>query len=175
MNSGNEQPNYDLLKKIKALAERGSEGEKQNARKMLNRLIKKYGIDEHELDDEYISEHEFRFKGEFEKQLLVQVKAHLTPHRRLYTYTRTRGKAYMECTDLEAVNISIEFDFYKMAWEEDVSFFFEAFIQKHRLFDTSPGAASTEIDDERYMRMMALMNGIPYRDNKRRLTDGSPK
>lgn len=173
MSSNSEQPNYDLLKKVRALAERGSEGEKQNARKILNRLIKKYGIDERELDDEYISEHEFRFKGEFEKLLLAQVKAHLTPYLRLYTYKRTSGKAYMECTDREAIIVSIEFDFYKMAWKEDVRFFFEAFIQKHRLFDTSPGAGTNEIDDEKYMRLLSLMNGIQYRSNKPRLTDGS--
>ena len=41
-----------LLKKIRALAERGVGGEAENAEKLLARMMKKYGISEAELDEE---------------------------------------------------------------------------------------------------------------------------
>ena len=34
----------DVIKKLKALSDRGINGEKENATKLLNKLMKKYGI-----------------------------------------------------------------------------------------------------------------------------------
>lgn len=42
----------DLAKKIKALAEKGSPGEKENAAKALKKIMLKYGISESQLDDD---------------------------------------------------------------------------------------------------------------------------
>ena len=41
-----------LLKKIRALAERGVGGEADNAEEILRRLMEKYGVSEDELDEE---------------------------------------------------------------------------------------------------------------------------
>lgn len=40
----------DVIKKLKALSDRGINGEKENATKLLNKLMKKYGITEEELE-----------------------------------------------------------------------------------------------------------------------------
>lgn len=42
-----------LLKKVRALAEHGVGGEAENAEKLLARMMKKYGISEEELDEEW--------------------------------------------------------------------------------------------------------------------------
>lgn len=164
--------NIELMKKLKALAERGMYGERENARKMLDKLIKKYGIDERELDDDVLSEHQFRFKTKDERTILTQVMVHIIPKRHCYYYRKNDGKVYAECTESEAVLVSIEFDFYKKAWKEEVEFFMRAFIQKHSLFDISPDAGTDWMSDEDYIRMMKMMGGMKDRIIQPRLEAG---
>lgn len=42
----------ELLKKIKALADRGIDGERESAQTLLARLMEQYGISETELEEE---------------------------------------------------------------------------------------------------------------------------
>ena len=42
----------EILLKLKRLAERGINGEKENAEKLLNKMMKKYEISEEELEQE---------------------------------------------------------------------------------------------------------------------------
>lgn len=52
--------NNELLKKIKALAERGYGGEKENAEKLLKKLMKEYNIKEEDLDEDVIKDFPFK-------------------------------------------------------------------------------------------------------------------
>lgn len=52
-----------LLKKIRALAERGVGGEADNAEEILRRLMEKYGVSEDELDEEERRRHDFEYHG----------------------------------------------------------------------------------------------------------------
>ena len=63
----------ELLRKIKALAEHGVDGEAENAAVMLDRLMKKYGVTEADLDDEKVEEFSFRWKYPYEDRLLAQI------------------------------------------------------------------------------------------------------
>lgn len=72
-----------LLKKIRALAERGVGGEAENAEKLLARMMKKYGISEAELDEETRVRHDFTYHGGEEKKILKQVVYKVTGG---YTY-----------------------------------------------------------------------------------------
>ena len=51
-----------LLKKVRALAERGVGGEKDAAAKTLEKLMKKYGISDEELAEETAERVEFKVK-----------------------------------------------------------------------------------------------------------------
>ena len=63
----------ELLKKIKALADNGTGGEKVNATKMLAVLMKKYNISEKEILEDVINEFEIKFQGFYAKELTGQV------------------------------------------------------------------------------------------------------
>ena len=59
----------DLLLKLKALAERGTGGEKENAEKSLQRLMKKYGFTDADLGDaENQSVHWSKYETQTERQ-----------------------------------------------------------------------------------------------------------
>lgn len=130
----------ELMKKLKALAEQGVGGEKETAQKKLEQLMKKYNVKEQELSDDAIEEHIFRFHGEFEKRLLIQVAYKVLGKefvKRMYTYRWGKGKRttrMIECTKAEALQIRIAHEFYCDLWKEEQDFFFECFIQKHRIF-----------------------------------------
>lgn len=154
----------ELVKKLRALAERGEEHERQSAQKMLDKIIAKYDIDEEELTDKE-EEHEFSYSGTFERKLLLQViyKVHDSLEG-CYRYTAGKGsrsKFYVKCTKAEAIQISIEFEFYKELWFEEMEFFFSCFVQKHRIFGTSdddiPGKELSMAEEIRMAMIMESM------------------
>lgn len=74
----------DLLKKVKALAERGVGGEATNAAAILERMMKKYGITEAELGEETRERYDFEYHGKEQKKILRQT-----------VYKVTGGYAYV--------------------------------------------------------------------------------
>lgn len=61
----------ELLKKIKALADSGVGGEKENAQKILAGLMKQYDISEEELSEENIKEFEIKIPKVFKAHELA--------------------------------------------------------------------------------------------------------
>lgn len=167
----------DLLRKVRALAEQGAPGEREAAQARLEALIEKYGLTEDELfdDEEKLVCHTFLYKGTYERQLLSQIARKICPERKAWRYTRGKGsqtEAYIDCTKAEGIQVGIEFDFYKAVWAEELGCFFEAFIQKHALFDIRPGHSVKVVDDETYERLLAMMGAMKDRELHLRLEDG---
>ena len=93
----------------------------------------------------------------------IQVMYKVARDRKTYHYTRGPGSQTVEgitCTKAEALQIQIEYEFYLALWKEELDLFMRAFIQKHGIFDTKPGHATGEVDDETFERMMNLMSGM---------------
>lgn len=158
----------ELLKKLKVLAEQGVGGEKLNAQKKLDALMKKYGISEEELSDDIPVRCEFKFKGNREKRLLIQVVYKVTNdadavYEFLYTYSGRTCRTKLGCNATAAQKIEIDFlfDFYKNLYVKEEEFFYRAFIQKHRLFgELKAGQKGEEYDYEALSRMHTLMGGM---------------
>lgn len=58
----------ELLKKIKALADRGVDGERESAQTLLARLMEQYGISETDLEEERRETAWFRYSQETERR-----------------------------------------------------------------------------------------------------------
>lgn len=167
----------DLLKKLRELSMRGVDGERENAQKLFDRLSKKYGVSESELDDECITVHQFTFHGAFEKQLLIQIIAKvLNADPDFYNFTsnltgrKKRTILGAKCTETQCVEINFLFDFYNTLYRKELEYFLIAFIQKHRLYketdedddETSPTTLSYE--ELLKVRMLAesMSSETPY-------------
>lgn len=157
----------ELLRKVKALSERGIGGEKDGAQKKLEQLMKKYHIEENDLSDDVIEDHDFRYHDAFERKILIQLFYKIVPdyEKKVYTYRHGKGSKStygIACTKMQALQIRIEYEFYCGLWKEEVDFFLSAFIQKHNIF--SPRAeedhADEEMDKEKTWRMIALIEGM---------------
>lgn len=56
-----DEKKIELIKKLQRLAERGVGGEKEGAQKKLQQLMKKYDIEESDLSDDKLEDHEWKF------------------------------------------------------------------------------------------------------------------
>lgn len=164
----------ELIKKVKALADRGVEGEKESAIKLLKKLMDEYGIDDADLSGEKEESHSFSYCGEFEKKLLVQIFYKHFPDFRNRVYSMRRGKGsrstfFIDCTKIKAIEISIEFDFYRELWKEEVNFFYSAFVQKHYIYPKNSEVKAKTLSVEDGYRMQMMMEGLQDKTLKPRI------
>lgn len=155
----------ELLRKVRALAERGVGGEAENAERLLARMMKKYGISEEELDEETRARHDFTYHGGEKKKILQQVVYKVTggyTYELIYTASgrKVRTQLGADCTPAEKVEIEYLFDFYKRLWEKEKDAFLAAYIQKHRIFAIRTDVEPQEISREEALKMGALMQGM---------------
>lgn len=154
-----------LLKKIRALAERGVGGEADNAEEILRRLMEKYGVSEDELDEEERRRHDFEYHGKEQEKLLRQVVYKVTggyAYNLVYRASGRKVKTRLgaDCTADEKVEIEFLFDFYTRLWERERDAFLSAFIQKHRIFTIRDDIEPQEVSREELLKMQALMLGM---------------
>lgn len=122
----------ELLQKIKALAEKGSGGEKINAQKMLAQLMKKYNIREEELADEVLKDFDIQTYNRWEQRLLYQVAysvyGNIDESKVILRYTYHKGKFCIRCTSSEFLEIEAKFNFYRHHFKKQQEIFYDAFL-----------------------------------------------
>lgn len=141
----------ELLKKIKALADRGVDGERENAQTLLTRLMEQYGISETEIEEERRETAWFPYSQETERRLLNQI---------IYMVTgaggfgcvgeysgRKRKKKGTECTAAERLEIEANYAFFKEAMKKELEIFYSAFANKNNLFPPADKVKPRSIEE----------------------------
>lgn len=157
-----------LAKKLLALAEKGVDGEAENALNMLHKLMQQHGITMDMINENDVKEHHFYVEKEKYKiwrQVVASVLGNSTVS--YYKGERKKKKSYfIKCTPAEALEIQAKFDFYWAAWEKELKTFTSAFIQKNKLYqkpDENDEKEDRELTpeelDELY-RLYQMMGGI---------------
>lgn len=139
----------DKLKKLKALAERGVGGERESALKLYHKLLEKYQIDEGEILEERVTLHWFSYKTELEEDLLTQIFYKVTGSPSYHNYTGNysrRKKRGCNCTEIEAVEIKMLFDFYRQELKRELEAFLIAFKQGNNLYPDKNARCYQEYD-----------------------------
>lgn len=163
-----------LLRKLKALADRGEGGEKENAERMLVEFLKKHDISLSQLQEDDLEDRIFKVPVRY-KQLFIQVAASILGRERsIYGVRGYPSNVMIECSVSEYTELQMAFDFYRDALAEQLELFEEAFYQKNKLFPLGAGGACdikmTNEDLARLDRLMALMRGMT-RVNHKKLLD----
>lgn len=173
----------ELLRKIKALAERGVGGEKENAEVLLKQLMDKYGITESDISDDVIKQHEVKISEvPFIKRLLEQIVyatvGNINSKKGMFEYTFSpRGRVCVCCTDAEFLEITAKYEFYGHHWKQDLETFYGAFIQSNVIFPPNElikDREPSEMTDEDRKRLRLARNLDKHEYNKR-ITDGGKK
>lgn len=141
----------EKLGKIKALAERGVGGEKETALRMYEELCRKYEISEDEAEAALmkLEKRWFSYSTQLEEELLIQIFYKVTGDTAHYVYTgeyKRRKKRGCVCTEIEAAEIQLLFNFYREKMKEELQAFMIAFKQKNNLFPDETARAYKEYD-----------------------------
>lgn len=154
----------DRIKKLQALAERGVGGEKDTAKRKLEKLLADNNIFSlEELEGDKVEYFLFSYKGEHEIQLLKQCVYKVLGAKTDRTTYRTRGtrqKLGYYCTKAQKLEIELEFEFYRDAFYEELTVFMSAFIQKQGIFPPDAPKGSIDTLDERDLKMAMMAQGI---------------
>ena len=117
----------DKLKKLKALAERGVGGERESALKLYHKLLEKYQIED------------------LLTQIFYKVTGSPSYHHYTGNYSR-RKKRGCNCTEIEAVEIKMLFDFYRQELKRELEAFLIAFKQGNNLYPDKNARCYQEYD-----------------------------
>ena len=148
------------LKKIKALAERGVGGEKETAMRMYEDLKARYELEDEEIMLDAVTLHWFGYATELEEELLTQIFYKVTGGTTYHIYTgkySRRKKRGCDCTEIEAAEITLLFNFYKV--ELKLEAFMVAFRSGNNLYPDKTarcykennGPAPERTDEEKRM------------------------
>lgn len=128
------------LQKLQALAERGYQGEAENARRAIERICEQYGIRiEDVLDIETLHSYTFEIgRGKDMMQLFIRCISSVCDIKGM-TYSKpTRSSIRIKLTALQYADLSSLFDWhranYKRELDEFRRSFMSAYIGKHDLF-----------------------------------------
>lgn len=128
----------ELVKKIKALADSGVGGEKENAQKILTELMRRYNISEEELCEENIKEFEIKIPKVFKAhELAVQTFYSVVGcknEKKFFSGYKEKRNRFVFCTSAEFVEFEAKYKFYLHYLEKESERFYSAFIQANKIF-----------------------------------------
>lgn len=168
----------ELLKKIKALAEQGIGGEKENAQKLLESLMQKYGITDQDLDDEKIDCFDFKLPKFYNaEKLACQVIFSIVGHTKEKGLSKI-GKAYwITSTTAEFLEFQAKFEFYSHHFKKDLETYYAAWIQANKIF---PVKNDSEKNTERKLaaedlKMLRLARQLDSHEFRKQIEAGGSK
>lgn len=161
-----------LLKKIKALADRGVGGEAETAAVLLDRLMAKYGITEQDLSDDVMEIREFRWSKPFEDKLIDQIAYMVIGKYESFRYTHSKAKIRLvKCTKAQQIEIEAAFEFYREHLAAGLKQYFTAFIVAE---DIMPDETKEKDEDAKGIDKSELLLAAVLDKHERRaaITDG---
>jgi hypothetical protein len=163
----NSETLINLLGKIRALADRGSPGERDVAQRKLTELLDRYNLTIEDLLDETTSPCRVPCRTALEEKILLDLYFHLTAVRRCECAYRRRGQRaiYFELTKAQATELSAYVHTYLPAWRRELHELQKAahtaFIHVHALFPAkNDPRQAVPLSREELRRILGIMSGI---------------
>lgn len=136
---------FELIKKLKALSDRGIGGEKENATALLNKLMKKYGISEEELQEEKKQRIYVTLKNGAERRICQQILYAYFNNESIWQHRNGRTKYWVELTKAQEIEFKYMLSIYLESFYKEQDIFIRAFIQKNKIFPVD--GPVVDIDD----------------------------
>lgn len=124
----------EIVSKLKALSDRGIAGEKENATKLLHKLMKKYGISEEELEESQSRTVWITLKNLAERKICCQILYAYFNDAQLWQRNGHRTKYWTELTPAQEIEFKYILSTYLDNFYKEQDIFIHAFIQKNRIF-----------------------------------------
>lgn len=145
--------NRDRLKKLLALATQGVGGEADNARRVLNRLLDRYGMTEDDLADQPRQLYWFRYDDAPGRRLLQQLVYSFFPkddprHNQHYTSRAKQRQLGVKLTEQEHQEFAASYVVYRAALKQHMERAYSAFIQANEIFPEDTDVQREYTDEE---------------------------
>jgi len=167
----------DLLRKLKALADNGIDGEKETAEDMLARLMAKHNVTWFDLSMKEKREITLRWKSDLELRIVSQIVCHVATYPECnFSKHPKQNKMYVYGPVDEMMLIEAMYDFYKAEWYKQLDVFYQAFVQKQGVFANSTwpdfGVKKPDLSREEIFRLQQMSEGIPKAVFHKQLREG---
>lgn len=169
----------ELVRKVKALADRGEAGEREVARRKLEELTVKYNLDPRFFEEEVIAYHDIRWHQPWEEYLIRQIAYMVTNKGESWIPLSNSGRRLkvvrLKCTEAHFAQIEYLYDFYHELYLKEYEFFNIAFVQKHQLFgqkQSDSEGTRHELTLEELSRLTQMMDSMVTASPLRALGDG---
>ncbi len=142
----------ELAKKLKALADKGIGGEKINADKMLNDLMKKHNLTIEDIEGEKTADYFFKFKDDDTVRLWGQIVARVNykipkygeiPAKKV-KQLNLKGNYFVTCTVAEYMEIESMLGVYPRLYKQELDIFYSAFCKANDLLVTEGKPKTTD-------------------------------
>ena len=182
------------IMKVKALADRGTDGERAAAEKLLKELMDKYGITEADIDSEKVDYHMLKTGSEqmfiqlfsqifhlrFGKQAkFADIRKMSKKDKRIMSeagYGDKDSDVAFECTYAEFIETKAVFDIFKADYIKQLDVFQYAYFDKNDLLlpcdDEMP--ESSEDDVKKAMQASIMAMGIEKKEVNKMIESGKP-
>lgn len=164
----------ELAKKVKALAEQGTAGEKAAAEGRLKFLMEKYGFTAEDIESEKKNKAFFAYKNGQKwlvHQIIVNVLGKGVDIYIMKGSHKNECHAYM--TAAEEIEVRAKIDHYVRAYERDLETFQKAFIYRNELLPKDAGTMDrsqlTEEQREEIKRVLGMMDGMQKSEYRKQL------
>jgi hypothetical protein len=158
----------EKLRKIKALAERGVDGEAKAAQFQLEKLLAKYNLTIEDIFDNTLKPRKFKV-GRSEKKIFIHTLAANIGDRykNVFYYKGNLSEVFIELTDQEYIDFEQQFSFHKKQFKREmkkaIDQLHKAYCYKHDLFnkDSQPKECDeSEMSLDEYLSIMGLANKL---------------
>lgn len=140
----------ELLKKLKALADKGVGGEATNAKTLLDKMLEKHGMSIEDLEREELQDYYFSVEG-IDKKILAQCAKRVSYDIKIYDIPvkiakkhKLAGNVFVTCNVAQFIEIEQMFAVYSKLYKEEVKIFFSAFLAANDLLINTPEPKSFE-------------------------------
>lgn len=125
----------EKLSKIQALVNQGVEGEKENAKLMFDKMVKKYNLSESDLSTILESEREFKYSTNVEFRILCQVlRCFYSDYENLnlYSYNDRKRNVFVKLNHLDFITIETAYEYFRRHVKEQYSSQIKPLLKKQR-------------------------------------------
>ena len=153
----------ERLKKIAALAERGIGGEKENAKRILARMMEKYGITSEDLGEgREVKKHVFKYKSKWEKEILFQCYCRASGKNTSSYWQMGRGIVVFKLDFFQFLELDALYNYFVPLLKREMKLFLIAFIHKHDLYsnEVSEGGGGSKLSHEEIVQLAAMMSSM---------------
>ena len=125
----------EKMQKLLALAERGIDGEKRNAEKILEKLLKKHNMTIADIDKEQQAFYWISYTNRFERKLISQIiYAVLGKDRDTFINKYKPHKVGVNVTPMEKIELAMLCDLYRRALREELALCYDSFVQVNNIY-----------------------------------------